>query len=231
MGAVERAEEVAGTWPWKESRGVWVAGALWGQFPFLHSIGKGPKVPRAEVTYLPRETQTASSKREPWAQGSRFWVHFCFSYSFNNNNNNKITISWMACCTASYRDRMRTPQGNTRKSSSPLLSDVDLLPCYLGRCMCSEAPATHLFCGGCLGLYACELYPFPHCDGYKTSASSEFPNRCMRYVVPEISESLHHCLNSAKSFTSNIPLHWKPHRQFAAFYQLGGAECCADTSF
>lgn len=107
----------------------------------------------------------------------------------------------MACCTASYRDRMRTPQGNTRESSSPLLSDVDLLPCYLGRCVCSEAPATHLFCGGCLGLYACELYPFPHCDGYKTSASSEFPNRCMRYVVPEISRPTSLC---TESHTDNL---------------------------
>lgn len=34
----------------------------------------------------------------------------------------------------------------------------------------------------------------------------EFPNRCARYVVPEIPESLHHCLNPTKSFTSNIPL-------------------------
>ena len=42
----------------------------------------------------------------------------------------------------------------------------------LSRCVCSEAPATYLLCGGCLGLNACELYPFPPCDGYKTSVSS-----------------------------------------------------------
>lgn len=51
----------------------------------------------------------------------------------------------------------------------PLATDVSLLPCLLGRYVCSEAPATYLLCGGCSGL---NLYPFPHCGGYKTYASS-----------------------------------------------------------